>query len=586
MNIVLIQERYFKKTLEDLGHKVFVWDEGHRYDTCVHVKTVLNEIPEINPGVILQMESLGNRIIIKGLEEVDILTAFYAIDIHLNYYWHKEYAKLFDIVLVSQKDYVPLLRRDGIQNAHWFPWAIDPNVFKDYELERNLDISFVGIVDEHNRPKRSHIIREISDRFDIHLFGTSISERIPQSEMAKIFSQSKIIVNESINREVNFRVFESMASGGLLLTEKVENGLDDMFIDGTHLVTYEPNNLPERIEYYLSHEDERERIAGNGKEQVQKYHTLMTRTKELVGILTDTIQKKRAFRKIKPYKNYGKTFFYTAQRGLLYLPQRGIEKAVVNFHKALEEEPCDPEILLYLGMIYMSLGEYEKAQWYLWRVREDEPDNFQIDILLGHLFWQTKDIEKAKLFFRAAFIAHGYHTDEQKEEWDGDPEDPRFYIFMGDIYRRKGKDYIPGFIPLYGGILPFSAMDYYTRGIKQDPHCADYFEKVGEIYFKWKVYDLAARYFNRAVAIDSSRARAWKYLGLSSLRCFEREKGIRALIQAYFLDPTDFLLSKIKAERADSIDVKEDLVGLSERLFDEGRFEDFIWCYKKAGSAD
>jgi tetratricopeptide (TPR) repeat protein len=548
MNIILIQESHLKKGLEDLGHRVVVWDECHQNDTSVHIKAVLDELAEIRPDVILQIESLRNRLILEGIEEVNVLTAFYALDIHLNYYWHKEYAKLFDVVLVSQKDYIPRLKKEGIQNAYWFPWAIDPDVLKDHQLARDLDISFVGMVDDHHRKKRAQIIKEISGRFHLHLFGTSMGNRIPQSEMARVFSRSKIILNESIAGELNFRVFEALACGGMLLTERVKNGIQDLFQDGIHLITYGPENLPEKIEYYLHHEEERRRIAQQGKEQVYKYHTIKSRAEELTGILKKNLENKPA-KKFRSPAIYGKTFFYLAQRKLLASCGQGLTKAIVYFQRAIEKEGSDSEGSIFLAIIYLGLKEYRKASIILQEIRAKEPAHFQANIILGHLLWEMDHREEAKRIFQLLFQIHGKQNETMGKGWNGSPEDPRFHLILGDIYRIKGRDYDPGFIQMNGNFLPFSAMGYYVKGIAQHPHFLEYLQRVGEIYFKWKMYDLAARYFQYCVRLDPSRPGNWKYLGLSSLKCYDRETGIQALRQSYLLEPSNFLLPIIAREK-------------------------------------
>lgn len=74
-------------------------------------------------------------------------------------------------------------------------------------------------------------------------FLASLAERVPLDYREGYYKDSlphaKIILNEAINDDVNFRIFESLMCGGLLLTPLTGNGLLDLFVEGEHLVTYE-----------------------------------------------------------------------------------------------------------------------------------------------------------------------------------------------------------------------------------------------------------------------------------------------------------------------------------------------------------
>jgi len=67
--------------------------------------TVGNFCRENNIDVVLQIETLGPRDLIFDIAEVNCLKIFWAIDIHLNYYWHKDYFENFDIILSTQKNF-------------------------------------------------------------------------------------------------------------------------------------------------------------------------------------------------------------------------------------------------------------------------------------------------------------------------------------------------------------------------------------------------------------------------------------------------------------------------------------------------
>ena len=60
--------------------------------------------------------------------------------------------------------------------------------------------------------------------------------------------------------------------------------LAEYFIPGEDLVLYDSvDDLIQKIDYYLSHEEERLQIAKNGYEKVKRYHTYDTRLTEILN---------------------------------------------------------------------------------------------------------------------------------------------------------------------------------------------------------------------------------------------------------------------------------------------------------------
>jgi hypothetical protein len=83
---------------------------------------------------------------------------------------------------------------------------------------------------------------------------------------------------------LNFRFFEALSCGAMLLTRRVSNGQEELFQEGKHYVAFETDaELIERVEYYLQHDSERERIAAAGHREVLTRHSLEFR---LVGLLS------------------------------------------------------------------------------------------------------------------------------------------------------------------------------------------------------------------------------------------------------------------------------------------------------------
>ena len=73
-----------------------------------------------------------------------------------------------------------------------------------------------------------------------------------------------------------------MGAGGFLLSNFQADYLD-MFVPGEDFVYYESKeDLLQKIDYYLTHEEERAAIARNGHDKVAAAHTYRHRVREML----------------------------------------------------------------------------------------------------------------------------------------------------------------------------------------------------------------------------------------------------------------------------------------------------------------
>lgn len=114
-----------------------------------------------------------------------------------------------------------------------------------------------------------------------------------REELPHVYYHTHININvfhaQCVN-SANPRVYDVLAAGGFLLTE-YKPVLEDEFTIGAHLDTYTTlDELREKTEYYLSHEDEREAIARAGQKKVLAECTYRDR----VQVILDTLVQKRS----------------------------------------------------------------------------------------------------------------------------------------------------------------------------------------------------------------------------------------------------------------------------------------------------
>lgn len=86
------------------------------------------------------------------------------------------------------------------------------------------------------------------------------------------------------SRQIKARVFEVPGAGGFLMTENAER-LDQFYRVGKEIVVYEGiSDLVDKITYYLSHVEERDRIAMAGHVRTKVEHTYELRFQNLFKI--------------------------------------------------------------------------------------------------------------------------------------------------------------------------------------------------------------------------------------------------------------------------------------------------------------
>jgi SAM-dependent methyltransferase len=235
-------------------------------------------------------------------------SVFWAIDTHIKPERCLEKARDFDFVFCAQRPGAQEMRKAGIA-ARWCPLAFDPEVHRKYPLPKIFDVSFVGNYGRFRYGRffwegkkifkeRAKLISLLKRKFRLFT-GNFFFE-----EMAVVFSLSKIVFNKSVKDDVNMRVFEALGCGSLLVTDRIANNQDLLFKHGEHFVEYRsPGGLVEAVDYYLRHEEERERIAARGREEASRKHTYAHRMDYMLSFLTPHTPKRFDLSHVPPARD-------------------------------------------------------------------------------------------------------------------------------------------------------------------------------------------------------------------------------------------------------------------------------------------
>lgn len=139
------------------------------------------------------------------------------------------------------------------------------------------------------------MLKAVSDNFRLALYTGSDVSGLPNAEykglaktmteMPLIFNLSKINLNftsKPIRTGIPQRIWDIMGAGGFVLTN-YQSELAEYFDIGRELDTFaDEKELLYKIDYYLSHEEQRKEIAANGYEKVRREHSLEQRLRLLL----------------------------------------------------------------------------------------------------------------------------------------------------------------------------------------------------------------------------------------------------------------------------------------------------------------
>ncbi len=271
MNILCI-DCSLMAALQSLGHTCLLLHPSPGY---IQLSQLLEDTG-FKPDLIIQQETLGPRKIFTDLNEYSCFKAFWTIDTHLNAFWQVAYGKLFDLVLTPQKDWVDKLMRQGLPSVAWLPWYGFEHPWTPWQ-QRTHDVSFVGRVTPERMP-RQYFVRFLQQKYQANCV-----ENVDFEGLKAVYADSRIVANESIMAEVNFRPFEGAACGSMVINQRFDNGLDELFEPGKETETYEHIlELETKLDFYTRHPGQARQIALAAWDRLRREHLPLHRAATLL----------------------------------------------------------------------------------------------------------------------------------------------------------------------------------------------------------------------------------------------------------------------------------------------------------------
>lgn len=280
LNILMYSGILYRKAAEDLGHRVIGVSQREAdivvpYQTDIDLPALLDRLSAHGVDVDLVVE-LDGPSQFAGMEQVSIPK------VQIVFHWYAlhraDRGRFFDHNFITQPEYLGPWRDRGA-NTHWLPHAADPDYFRPFDLPEEYDVGFLGHTYPGSRDERRRLLDLLSSRHKTFFSYDRYFE-----EASRVYARCAMIFNRSSSLgDLNQRPFETMACGRLCLTDRIGNGLTELFHDREHLVMYgSDEELLEVVDHYLHHPDERRRIAESGRREVLSRHTYAHRLEHVL----------------------------------------------------------------------------------------------------------------------------------------------------------------------------------------------------------------------------------------------------------------------------------------------------------------
>ncbi len=236
------------------------------------------------PDLLIQQESLGARTFLSGLEDLPCPKIFWALDSHLNIHWHKYYTRLFDAVGTPHISfYAHMPEAWKPQKLFRLPWPGHSLPFRPH-AERGRDLAFVGRDDPLNRPLRSRFLAGLAP------FGLAPASGLDADAMLALYADARIVPNEGIAFEVNFRLTEAASAGACVLSPDVGEDQDWLYAPDRQIMAYRNVlDLREKMAFLLRRRDLAEKLGLAARAETLARHLPIHRAAAVLDAAADLV---------------------------------------------------------------------------------------------------------------------------------------------------------------------------------------------------------------------------------------------------------------------------------------------------------
>ena len=175
-------------------------------------------------------------------------------------------------------------------DAEFVPKASYNKILKNLNKDRDIELGFIGKINDKLYTERKKILQELKQKFDLKLLRTySETEYLDTLNRINIFISADIGYSEYMAKN-----FEAMICGCLIVAQKQGNGEEEAlgFIDMENIVLYDNlDDAKDKIEYLLKNPLLISKIAKRGEALAKSRFSYKYNAKELFEALAKPLRK-------------------------------------------------------------------------------------------------------------------------------------------------------------------------------------------------------------------------------------------------------------------------------------------------------
>ncbi|MDR2574445.1 MAG: glycosyltransferase [Desulfovibrio sp.] len=230
------------------------------------------------PDILLQQESLGARLHLAGLEEAPCPSLFFAIDSHLNLFWQQWYSRLFDAVLTPHLSlFTALPAGCGHRAVYRFAWFGQRRQWLSHE-KRSRFMSLCARRTKY-RPLREWFVELLSQR------GLECVNGLNHADMMRLYDDTRLVPNECIAWESNFRLLEAASAGCCVLSPDVGEDQNALLEPGKEFLVWQDGlELLDRVAWAKMRPGRTEKIGRAAFARINACHLPEHRARALLDV--------------------------------------------------------------------------------------------------------------------------------------------------------------------------------------------------------------------------------------------------------------------------------------------------------------
>ena len=348
----------------------------------------------------------------RGIEDSPIPSAAVCSD------WNHVYPRIgvnlgrFDVVFCDRPG-IDALANEWVEPRYFGPvYSQNSRFHRPHDVDKDIDVVYVGGFNHVIRPERGRYLARLarlSDRYRIVL-----AEGYFGDEYARLLSRARIVFNHSVRSELNLRVFETFACGGVPFLEESNREAAEWLEDGRDIVLYNEENFEERIQYYLGHVEESEQIVARCRERATEFAG-ENRLDGLIDWIASQPSSARRFRSLPPLEQAYQEVLLHSGSWLRAVRQR--EKTLMEAFASRAPEDARAWTLIGAHLANPFLNPYLTAsndaaakapcRQALLRAHELDPESAPYAINAAWACAWAEDTEGETRCLESALAAHG-----------------------------------------------------------------------------------------------------------------------------------------------------------------------------------